>query len=39
MKLSIDGSEILEIDKYNYIHKILGVDYMAEVRRNLGMAV
>ena len=39
LKLSIDGSEILEIDKYNYIYKIQGVDYMAEVRRNLGMAV
>lgn len=37
LKLEIDGVEVLEIDKYNYIYKVHGVDYMAEVRRNLGM--
>lgn len=37
IKVFIDGSEVLEIDKYNYICKINGVDYLAEVRRNLGL--
>ena len=37
LKVEIDGSEVVEIDKYNYIYKVHGVDYLAEVRRNLGM--
>ena len=37
MKIDIDGIEQLEIDKFNYVYKVLGTDYMAETRRNLGM--
>ena len=37
MKVDIDGIEQLEIDKFNYVYKVLGRDYMAETRRNLGM--
>lgn len=36
-KLYIDGSEVMEVDKYNYIYKVNGVDYLAQSRRNLGM--
>lgn len=31
-----DGKQIWEIDQFNYICKIGGVDYMAEVRKALG---
>lgn len=37
LKVTIDGSELLELDKYNYICKIGGVDYMAEIRDALGL--
>lgn len=37
IKVLLDGAEILEIDKYNYICKINGVNYLADVRRNLGL--
>ena len=36
MKLLIDDKERLEVDKYNYIFKVDGVDYLEEVRRALG---
>ncbi len=36
MKLWLDGTEEIEIDKYNYICVIDGVDYLAAVRANLG---
>lgn len=36
LKLTIDDVEIIEIDKFNYIAKINGVDYMAPVRTALG---
>lgn len=36
MKLEIDGIEYLEVDKYNFIFRVNGVDYMSEVRRALG---
>ncbi len=36
-KLEIDGKEILEIDKFNYIYKVGGVDVLADVRAALGM--
>ncbi len=39
MRMQIDGEDVLEIDKYNYVYKVHGVDYMTEVRRALGMAV
>lgn len=31
-KLIIDGEEVIEIDKYNFICKIDGTDYLADVR-------
>lgn len=37
MKTDIDGVEQLEIDKYNFIFKVNGTDYLADTRRNLGM--
>ena len=37
MKVDIDGEEILELDKYNFIFKVNGTDYLADTRRNLGM--
>lgn len=37
MKIDIDGVEQLEIDKFNYIYKVQGVDYLADTRRALGM--
>ena len=36
LKLEIDGIEQLEVDKYNFIYKVKGYDYMSEVRRALG---
>ena len=38
LKLSIDGKEKLEFDKYNYIFKVDGVDYLSESREALGLA-
>ncbi|RAV18831.1 phage major tail tube protein [Paenibacillus contaminans] len=37
LKVMIDGVEALEIDKYNYVHKVYGVDYLAATKANLGM--
>lgn len=37
IKITIDGEDIVEIDKYNYICKIDGVDYLADVREALGL--
>jgi hypothetical protein len=37
LKVSIDGKEIAEIDKFNYICKINGVDYLKQVRQALGL--
>lgn len=37
LKVTIDGTELLELDKYNYICNIGGVDYMAEIRDALGL--
>lgn len=37
LKVSIDGRTIVEIDKYNYICIINGVDYMRKVREALGL--
>ena len=36
MKLEIDGKERIELDKYNYIYKVDGTDYLAGVRSALG---
>jgi len=37
LKIEIDGEEILEIDKFNYIYRVAGVDLLADVRASLGM--
>ena len=36
MKIDINNNNYAEIDKFNYICKIRGVDYLAEVRSALG---
>jgi len=38
MKLTIDGKDKLEFDKYNYIFKVDGKDYLSESREALGLA-
>ena len=37
MKYELDGKEQVEVDKYNYIFKVNGTDYLADTRRALGM--
>lgn len=38
LKLTVDGDEVIEIDKYNFIAKIDGTDYLASVKEDLGLA-
>lgn len=38
LKVDIDGTTVIEIDKYNYVCKIDGVDYLSESREALGLA-
>lgn len=33
----IDGEETLVVDPFNYVYRVNGVDYMADIRKNLGM--
>lgn len=37
MRMWIDNQEIVEIDKFNYICRINGKDYLEEVRAQIGM--
>lgn len=37
LKVTIDDKKMIEIDKFNYIHYVYGVDYLADVREMLGM--
>lgn len=37
IKLERDGVTIVELDKINYIYKVNGIDYMANIRKALGM--
>lgn len=37
LKIAIDGTERLEIDKYNFIYSVDGVDYLSAVRNGLGL--
>lgn len=37
IKITIDNKEIVELDKYNYICRIKGIDYMADTRAALGL--
>jgi len=36
-KMMIDGKVAIEIDPFNYIYIINGVDYLADVRKDLGL--
>ena len=36
MKIFLNNKERVEMDKYNYIYKVDGVDYLATVRSDLG---
>jgi len=38
LKLSVERKEILEIDKFSFKCRIAGVDYLAKVRQDLGLA-
>ena len=38
IKVTIDGSEVLEVDKFNYICSIGGTDYLTAVRTALGLS-
>lgn len=35
LKVILDGEEIIEIDKFNFIYKVDGTDYLADVRENI----
>lgn len=37
LKIVVDGRTQVEIDKYNYIANVGGIDYLAEVRKALGV--
>lgn len=37
LKVTIDGGNVLELDKYNYICNIGGTDYLSDVREALGL--
>ena len=38
IKVTVAGSTLLELDKYNYICKINGTDYLSSVRTALGLS-
>ncbi len=38
IKVSLDDKEVIELDKYNYIYKVDGEDWLADVREALGLA-
>lgn len=38
IKTLIGNEEVLELDKFNYIYRVHGVDYLESVRRDLGMS-
>jgi len=37
LQVELDGTEMLLIDKLNYIHRVLGKDMLATVREHLGL--
>lgn len=37
LKLTVDGEVLVEIDKYNFIARIDGTDYLSDVRADLGV--
>ncbi|GHV50426.1 hypothetical protein FACS1894216_02600 [Synergistales bacterium] len=38
IKILLDNEEVVELDKFNYIYRVHGVDYLESVRRDLGKA-
>ncbi|MDR1510428.1 MAG: phage major tail tube protein, partial [Synergistaceae bacterium] len=36
IKVTLDGREVIEFDRFNYIYRVHGKDYLASVRRDLG---
>ena len=38
LKIYVDGKEKVEIDKFNFIHKVDGEDLLGKVRQDLGMS-
>ncbi len=36
LQMFVDGAEVLVIDKYNFIYRVRGTDYLAQTRRALG---
>ena len=38
IKVWIEGKEVIELNKFNYIYRVNGIDYLASVRRDLGMS-
>ena len=37
IKITIDGREVLELDKYNFIYRVDGFDALAQMRNQLGL--
>jgi len=37
LKLTLDGEDILEVDKFAMVFKVNGTDHLASVRSDLGM--
>ena len=37
LKVDVGGSTLIEIDKFNYICKINGIDYLLQVKAALGI--
>ncbi len=37
IKIFIDGTEVFELDKFNYICRVKGEDYLTDTRRALGL--
>ena len=33
-KVEVDGEELVELDKLNFVYKVRGVDLMAQIRAN-----
>lgn len=38
LKITIEGNEIVEIDKLSYIYRVNRVDYLAKVRQDIGLS-
>lgn len=37
IKISLDGKEVIEVDKFNNKYVLNGTDYAADIRKNLGL--